>query len=196
MQAGPGSLVWRVFSILHPLRVVRLQALAPVVFRAAVRTSARVWSGGRWEPMRKRALPLNRGESLPGSFSAWVSARVETDGNLPPPPAQMGWLVRRTPANRFPGSGRSARPWKGNGSGAWPTSPAPLPARVTGRRQGREKSRSLRLRPRTPIASTWKPGARERLPGRWYWQSRAPRGGARAASPNAPAGPLLPPTPG
>ena len=183
----PGGPVWLVSSILRWLRAGRLQASEAALLRA----HDLVWSGGRWERMRKGERQANPGEPVPGSFSAWVSA----SGKLPPPQEQRGQPARRTRASRFPGSSRSARPWRGYGSGAWPTSRARLPAPVSERPRGRERSRSLRWRPRTPTASTWRPGARERLPGRWCCRFRAPCGGAREASPSAPAGPL-PPTPG
>jgi hypothetical protein len=151
-QDGQANPVWRAASIRHWLRAGRLPALAPASLRAAVRalarTLARIWSGGRWERTPKRKRPSRKqvhpGEPLPGSFSAWVSAALETGGKPPSPPERIGWPAKRIPVSRFPGSGRSARPWRAREAGAWPTSRGPLPAPASARLQGKERSRSLR----------------------------------------------------
>jgi hypothetical protein len=133
--AGLRSLAWRVFSILLGLRAEPALAAGPVqvLVRAPVRARVRVWAGGRWVRMRERpaAQQANPGELLPGSFSAWVSAPAAAEP--PSPQEQKGQPPRRTRASRFPGSSKSARPWRGYGSGAWRTSRAPLPAPASAR---------------------------------------------------------------
>jgi hypothetical protein len=111
------SPVWRVASILR-----WLLALAPASPRVNVRIQARVWSGGKWERTQSRegpsGQPVNPGEPLPGSFWAWVSATVKPGWRPLFREGQMERFAEQTPASRFPGSGRSVRPWRAHGAGA------------------------------------------------------------------------------
>jgi hypothetical protein len=143
------------------------------------------WAGAPGPSSRSVSAPARAA----GKSEHWPPASVRQPRPPLKPPA------RRIPANRPPGSNRSARPSKAKGSVASPINRAPLPVPVSGKPPGKEKLRSLRSTQRRPIGDTSKPAATTRSPARWRRPSPARRDGAPASSPSAPAG-LHPQTPG
>jgi hypothetical protein len=141
--------------------------------RLPVRAAAPAVPSRSWE----RASGCEQREERPATSAASpdpsfrpASAPARAAGKRqrwPLAPAIRSWWqakqpAQRTPANRLPGSNRSVRPSKANGSVAWPINRALLPVPASERLLAREKLRSLRLTRRRPTADTWKPAATKR----------------------------------